>query len=154
MKALIVYDSMFENTATIARAIGGALSADVQHVRDANPSTAGALDLLVVGSPTHGGRATPAIDVYLKAIPNGALKHVRVAAFDTRIPAAERALPLRTLMGIIGYAAPKIARNLRSKGGELMAPPAGFFVDDKEGPLRPGEIERASAWLQQLVEVG
>ena len=152
MKALVVYDSVFENTAIVARAIAAGVSGEVQHVRDAVPGAASGLDLLIVGSPTHGGRATPAIDTYLKAIPSSALEHVRVAAFDTRIIATERAFPLRLLMNVIGYAAPKIAKALRAKGGELITPPAGFIVEDKEGPLRSGEAARASAWLKQFVE--
>ncbi|MDP9236190.1 MAG: hypothetical protein M3P30_02125 [Chloroflexota bacterium] len=98
MKALVVYDSVFENTAVVARAIAGALSGDVQYVRDADPLEAGGVGLLVVGSPTHGGRPTPAIEAYLKAIPSGSLKHVRVAVFDTRVAPTERAFPLRLLM--------------------------------------------------------
>jgi flavodoxin len=153
MKTLVVYDSVFGNTATIARAIGEALSGVVQPVRDAEPLEAHGVDRLVVGSPTHGGRPTPAIDSYLKAIPHDALKQVQVAAFDTRIPAKERGFLLRKLMGVIGYAAPKVAKTLRAKGGKLLAPPEGFIVDDKEGPLKPGEVERATSWLKQPVEV-
>jgi flavodoxin len=153
MKTLVVYDSVFDNTAIVARAIGAALAADVQNVRDAVPTAVNGLDLLVVGSPTHGGRPTPAIDAFLKAIPASALEHVRVAAFDTRISASERALPLRLLMNVIGYAGPKIAKALRAQGGELITSPAGFIVEDKEGPLRPGEEQRAKAWLEQFVKV-
>jgi hypothetical protein len=146
MKAIVVYDSVYENTAIIARAIGGALLADVRRVGEADPLALGDVEVLVVGSPTHGGRPTPAIEAYLKAIPAGALTHARVAAFDTRVPANERAIPLRILMRIIGYAAPRIARALQSKGGELVAGPEGFLVDGREGPLRAGERERAAAW--------
>jgi flavodoxin len=153
MKTLVVYDSAFGNTTAIARAIGDSLPGDVQHVRDADPRNARGVDLLVVGSPTHGGQPTPAIVAYLKAIEGGALNQVQVAAFDTRIPATERAFLLRMLMRAIGYAGPKIAKALRTKGGKLVAPAEGFLVDGKEGPLRPGEVERASAWLRQCIEV-
>jgi hypothetical protein len=45
-----------------------------------------------------------------------------------------------------GGAANGIARRLRHRGYEMVAPPAGFIVEDVEGPLRPGELERARAW--------
>jgi len=45
-----------------------------------------------------------------------------------------------------GYAAPRIAEQLEKAGGTLIAPAEGFFVVDKEGPLRDGELERAAAW--------
>ena len=48
---------------------------------------------------------------------------------------------------------PKIAKRLRAKGGTLSAPPEGFIVDGKEGPLRSQELERATAWLKELVAV-
>jgi len=55
MKALVVYDSVHGNTAQVARAIGEAIDAEVLHVGDANPASLEELDLLIVGSPTHGG---------------------------------------------------------------------------------------------------
>jgi hypothetical protein len=30
-------------------------------------------------------------------------------------------------------------------------PPEGFFVADTEGPLTAGELERAEAWVRQLI---
>jgi hypothetical protein len=53
-------------------------------------------------------------------------------------------------MGLIGYAAGRIASGLTSKGGRLIAKPEGFIVDGKEGPLKEGELERAAAWARSL----
>jgi hypothetical protein len=55
-------------------------------------------------------------------------------------------------MKIIGYAAPRIAGGLQAKGGRLAAPPEGFFVQEKEGPLKQGELERAASWAKSLAE--
>lgn len=30
-------------------------------------------------------------------------------------------------------------------------PPAGFFVNGKEGPLKEGELERAAEWARQIL---
>ncbi|NPV07981.1 MAG: flavodoxin family protein [Anaerolineae bacterium] len=155
MSTLVVYDSRFGNTEKIARAIGETLGAtDVVRVSNVKPEQLTGVDLLIVGSPTHGFRPTPATTDLLKAIPDNALQGVKVAAFDTRIDPSEvkgfGGLILRPLMSIFGYAAKPIANRLAAKGGELIAPPEGFIVLDREGPLRDGELERAAHWARRL----
>lgn len=150
MKTLIVYDSAYGHTEKIARAIAAAIApADevaVLRAGEANPSELVWIDLLIVGSPTQGGRPTPAIQDFLSKIPADALKHVRVTAFDTRIEAQEQGIGLRILMRFLGYAAGRIADSLQGKGGVLATPPEGFIVKGKEGPLKQGELERAAGW--------
>jgi flavodoxin I len=137
MRALIVYDSVHGNTEKVAQAIGDALAGEVRVYRpdEAGGAELNALDLLVVGSPTHGGRFTEAIQGWLDRIPAAALQGIRVAAFDTRFSTR--------LVRIFGYAAPRIADSLEKKGGTLLVPPAAFFVKGREGPLKEGELERA-----------
>ena len=146
MKALIVYDSAYGNTEKIARAIGGAITGEVKVLRpgEVNPSDLQSVDLLIVGSPTQGGRPTPAIQDFLNKIPEPAIKGVNVAAFDTRFSTK--------LVGIFGYAAGKIANSLKRKGGTLILSPEPFFVKGKEGPLKEGELERAATWAKRIVE--
>ncbi len=152
MKALVVYDSMFGNTEKIANAIGGALSGDVKILRvgDANPSDAESMDLVIVGSPTQGFRASEPIQAFIKSIPGSALKGIDAAAFDTRIAEGDVGSGLRLFMKIGGYAALRIAKSLKKKGGNLVAPSEGFFVKDKEGPLKEGELERAGRWAEKI----
>jgi flavodoxin len=95
-------------------------------------------DLLIVGSPTQGGRPTRAIQDFLSKIPANALKNVGVTSFDTRFSAK--------LAGIFGYAAGRIAGSLKRSGGTLIVSPEGFFVKGTEGPLAEGELERAASW--------
>jgi flavodoxin I len=137
MKALIVYDSTYGHTEKIAQAIGEAIGGQVLRVGEVNPADLNGFDLVVVGSPTHGGFPTPGIDGLLKALP--ALEGVKVAAFDTR-----------TVRTIFGYAAPRIARRLEKRAGKLAAPPEGFFVLGMEGPLKEDELERAAGWGRGL----
>jgi flavodoxin len=148
MKALIVYDSLYGNTEKIARAIAEAITppAEVKVLRasEASPSELASIDLLIVGSPTHGGRPMPAIQDLLNKVPKLSLKGIKVAAFDTRIPTK--------LVRMFGYAAGRIARNLKGKGGTLIAPPEGFFVTASKGPLKEGELERASGWAKGMLE--
>ena len=50
-----------------------------------------------------------------------------------------------------GYAADRIASSLTRKGFALTGTPEGFRVCGTEGPLQPGEIERAGAWAAALL---
>ena len=142
MKALVIYDSLYGNTEKIAKAIGGAISSEVKvlPVGQANPAELKSLDLLIVGSPTQGGRATKPIQAFLDKIPGTDLKGINVAAFDTRYASK--------WVRIFNYAAGRIADNLKDKGGNLVTPPEGFFVTGKEGPLKGEELERAAGWAK------
>jgi flavodoxin len=152
MKAYVIYDSTYGNTEKIAQAIGNGLTGEVkvQHFREVNPTELKKCDLLIFGSPVHGGRATPELDAFIKQIPANSLAGISVAAFDTRFEAEEQGVGLRILMSVIHYAAPRIAKALEKKGGILVAEPEGFIVENKEGPLKEGELERATKWATQL----
>jgi len=148
MKALIVYDSVYGNTEKIARAIAEAITPSgevkVLGVGEANPSELASIDLLIVGSPTHAGRPTPAVQDLLNKVPKLSLQGINVAAFDTRITTK--------LVRVFGYAAGRIAGNLKRKGGTLIASPVGFFVTGGKGPLKEGELERAAGWAKGFLE--
>ena len=145
MKALIVYDSVEGNTEKIARAMAESLAPN--EVKIARPAEASSLDLksfglLLAGSPTFGGRPTQPMQEFLSGIPDDGLKGVDVLAFDTRLKAA--------WVKVFGYAAPRIASALQEKGGKLLAPPAGFIVTGRNGPLQDGEEKRAADWVKQI----
>lgn len=144
MKVLVVYDSFYGNTEQIARAIGDAIAGEAKVVRvgEVSPSELESVDLLVVGSPTQGGRPTAAIRDVLNEVSKSGVKGVKVAAFDTRVPARWAA--------VFGYAAGRIAKALKGKGGTLVASPEGFFVEGTKGPLKDGELERAAAWARGI----
>ena len=38
----------------------------------------------------------------------------------------------------------------RKKAAYVVAEPEGFIVENKEGPLKEGELERATKWASQL----
>jgi flavodoxin I len=144
MKALVIYDSVYGNTEKIARVIGEAIAGEVRVLRagEANPSDLGSIDLLIVGAPTQGGRATPAVNQFLGRVAGTAVKGINVAAFDTRLS--------KRWVGVFGYAAGRIAKGLKKKGGSLVVPPEGFFVEGTKGPLQAGEPERAAAWAKGI----
>ena len=145
MKALVVYDSVYGNTEKIALAIGHALGDDVKviHAGEVNVRDMESIDLLVLGAPTQGGRATPPVREFLKELDATHVGNRNIAAFDTRIS--------KKWVGIFGYAAGRIARELQKLGGNLVVDPEGFFVQGTEGPLKEGETERAAEWARALL---
>ncbi|NIT61266.1 MAG: nitric oxide synthase [Aliifodinibius sp.] len=151
---LVVYDSYFGNTEKIAQEIGKTLGDDVPVKRpsDVQVKVLSELDYLIVGAPTRAFRPSDAIKDFLKNIPSGSLKGVRVAAFDTRIdPEDVGSTFLKIMVRLFGYAAEPIAKSLVKKGGELVGAPAGFVVLDSEGPLKEGELERSVEWGESLL---
>ena len=159
MRAIVVYDSFFNNTEQIARAIGDslghAMGVSVVRVSDVTPERLAGVDVLIVGSPTRAFRPTPAVTSFLKKIPGKSLKGVKVAAFDTGLAMGDIGSPIvRFFVKLFGYAAKPIADRLKRKGGELVVPPEGFFVAGTKGPLKEGELERAAEWGKRIAERG
>jgi flavodoxin I len=147
MKALVIYDSIYGNTEKIAQAVGDALNKEARVVRvgEAKPADLETLDLLVIGSPTQGGRPTKAVQDFLAQIPENSLKNVKVTSFDTRFSTR--------VVGIFGYAAGRILDALKTKNGQIAAFPQGFFVQGTKGPLKEGELVRAVSWAKGILEV-
>ncbi len=161
MKTLVVFESMWGNTEQVARAVAGGLeSAGPVEVLDVSaevPDDLTGIDLLVVGGPTHAfslsrqktrddavTRGAPAehagrgVREWLEALPEADLA---VATFDTRVEKV-RHLP--------GSAAKKAAKEVRRHHLGRIVDSESFYVDDMEGPLLDGELERAAAWGAQL----
>ena len=150
MNALVAYDSVYGNTEIVARAIAAALpgEVEVQRVEQVEVGELGRIDLLVIGSPTHGAMPTEAAQGLVDRIGSPPRQGARVATFDTRLT-----WPFLERWG--GFAAPKMAEALEGKGWKVAGEPGGFFVRGlKKGPLKKGEVERASAWAKALVGDG
>jgi flavodoxin len=146
MIALVVYDSVYGNTQKVAEAIGAAIGGDTRVVRPGQADLAGLgrIDLLVVGSPTLGGRPSQPVQDWLASIQETAVKDVKVATFDTRYEGR--------FVKVFGFAAEKIADALKTKGALPSVPGEGFIVKGKKGPLKDGELERASVWAKNLLK--
>ena len=164
MRIMVIYDSLYGNTAKIAQAISNEFSdihgaeEDVQlhTISEIEPGLLVGLDLLIVGSPTHKFRPSPTTSAFLKSLSKNALKGTKVAAFDTRFTEEEidsTGWFFSAMVGVFGFAAEPIANRLQKKGGELAIPAEGFYVDGFEGPLSEGELERAAEWARQILPV-
>lgn len=147
---VIVYDSVYGNTGKIAMAIAEGMSGHID-VKVVKADEAGgvylrSVSVLIVGSPTHGGRPTPNIQEFLEGVKDTDGEGTHFAAFDTRFSYRDQNIGLRFLMRMIGYAAEKIDDKLTGLGGSRLLNSEGFIVEDREGPLRKGELERAKKW--------
>ena len=156
MQALVIYDSVFDNTEKIAQSIATGLRTahETQCLRAGSVSVVQitSADIIVMGSPTRSFRSTPATHSMLDSIPSAALQGKKVAAFDTRLlMTGVKGLLFRKIIDKGGYAAPIIAFEMQSKAGALSLRAEGFFVKGEEGPLVDGELERASDWGRKLV---
>jgi hypothetical protein len=67
-----------------------------------------------------------------------------VATFDTRIKSG--------WARIFGFAAGRMAKDLEKKGATLVGSPEPFYVEGTEGPLKEGELERASSWAREILK--
>lgn len=156
MNSLVIYSSAYGNTAAIANTIRASLSkygsAEVADSRDLDFYELPNIDLVVVGSPTQGGRPTEAIEQVVQDLPPNLFHHALFGVFDTRLEAKEQNSGLRLLMKLIGYAAPKLAKAIEKRGGVLIAPPVGFVVHGKEGPIEDGELKLAARWAQGIAQ--
>ncbi len=162
-RALVIFESMFGNTRTIAEAVAEGLSSwfvtDLTEVSLAATRIAADVSLVVVGGPTHAfGLTRPRtrqdaatqIDEPLVS-PAGGVREwldaverprsgVGAAAFDTRIDKPR----------VPGSAARGAEKRLRRLGFRLVAPAESFYVTGTTGPLVPGEVERARQWAEQV----
>lgn len=163
MRALVVFESMFGNTATVAQAIADGLATRLDvglvNVAEAPVEVPADVDLLVVGGPTHafgmsrpstrrsaedqaGTTATPVTTGMREWLDAMTVSPATVGAtFDTRVHV--RWLP--------GSAARNAQRRLRRRHGvTLLAPPSTYWVEGTPGPLTDGERQRAFRWGTHL----
>lgn len=153
MNVTIVYDSVFGNTAAIAKAVADELSHAHQvrllTVAEAKDAGVGTADLLIVGSPTRGFRPTPAMAEFVAGLPDAGGR--RAAAFDTRIALETiHPAPLRWVVDAGGYAAQRLGNELERRGYAVDTTTGAFLVSGTEGPLQAGEVDRARAWAAAL----
>lgn len=148
---MLIYDSGHGSTKKVAETIAKVLDIPAKKLNDTDTFDVEGLDLLIVGSPTYGGRPTPRVKEFLECLEYDELDDTQVASFDTRFDKHKHGIMLWLLMSAIHFAAPRIAKELTASGGHLILSPEGFIVDNSEGPLHDGELERAKEWAQEIL---
>lgn len=152
MKTLVIYDSLYGNTEKVAKAIASTIKrSKILNIGNVKTKELNSCDLLIVGSSTHGGRASQSMQNFLNSVPANLLNGIKFATFDTRFSFDDHGLGLKLVMKILNFAAPRIADTLKRKGGVEVTSPLGFIVEGKEGPLKKGELEKAIAWSKHLL---
>ena len=162
MKAIVVYESHWGNTAAVARAIAEGIGSEARALSTAEATSEAVVgaDLIVAGAPLLGfslptesmlkglasgaGRdptppdlSHPSMRSWIDALPSG---NARAAAFETRIWWSP------------GSAAKAILGKLEAAGYRPAAKAQRFVVQGKYGPLRQGELEKARAWGAELAQ--
>ena len=158
MRAVVVYESLWGNTAAIARAIAEGIGegAVALSTSEATPERVEGATLVVAGAPVLAfslptdemresirkqpqgpppDLSSPSLRSWLDALPSGS---GRGAAFETRI----RWSP--------GGATKTILAGLARAGYRTEGPGERFIVAGRQGPLKEGEVERAKAWGKSL----
>jgi flavodoxin len=163
MKAVVVYESLWGNTAAVARAIAEGIGPDARAVTtdEASAELVQDADLLVAGAPVLGFNlandsmresivrteadaptppdlAHPSMRSWLESLPPG---DVPSAAFETRIWWSPR--------GATGA----IEDRLEQAGYRPVTKAKKFVVEGKYGPLRHGELQRAREWGRTLARM-
>jgi flavodoxin len=141
MKTLIVCDSNFGNTKLVALEIAKSIGdgAKVISTKDFRESDLKDVDLLVFGSPITGWRPTETTLTVLDGLKGKLKKDLKFATFDTRVK-----------LFIHGDAKEKMAEMLRAAGGKRIFESQAFYVKGKQGPLFPGELEKAAKWAKLI----
>jgi len=163
MKAIVVYESLWGNTAAIARAIAEGIGPEAQALSTAEATAAvtADADLIVAGAPVIAFRlpsdmtrksisadqkhaqnppnlSHPSMRSWLDALPKG---KGRAAAFETRIWWS----PGGSTSGIV--------KGLERAGYRSVTKRQRFIVKGTYGPLRDGELERARGWGGELAKL-
>ncbi len=154
MKTLLVYDSLYGNTKQIAETVRDAIGKkDVKFLKadSASKSDLDGVDFLIVGSPVHGGMPSQKMKKFLNILAGSKIRLKYGAAFDTGVPTEGQKPFGKFIITLFGYAAKYMANRLRRRGAEILGAET-FFVLDKEGPLKNGELERATRWARDIMK--
>jgi hypothetical protein len=163
MKAIVVYESYWGNTASVARAIAEGIGPGARALTttEAKGEALAGIGLIVAGSPiiafslptdkmrndmaakqdkkapSPPDLSHPSMRSWLESLPKGS---GRAAAFETGFKLSP------------GGAAGTILKMLKGLGYEPVAKKQRFLVMTSYGPMRDGELDRAKAWGAELAK--
>ena len=158
MKAIVVYETHWGNTAAVARAIAEGIGEGTPALttHEATEAVLEGIDLIVAGAPVMAFRLPtdavlermahdeknadadlthPSMRAWLDLLPRG---RGRGAAFETR------------LWWSLGGATGAIEKGLEAAGYRPFTKSRKFVVTGAQGPLREGELDEARAWGTEL----
>jgi len=147
MRGIVVYDTSYGNTKTIAETIAETLKesgieVDLFYMKDVKKLSAKDYNFLVVGSPTRFGTMSFAIRGFLGKVKSEEWLNKPFAAFDTENP--------ENIEKKEYSAAEKIAAKLKDKKMNQLLPVLKALVFGQKGPLKEGEIDRTKDYAREL----
>jgi hypothetical protein len=159
MKAIVVYESHWGNTASIAKAIADGFGPEAQVLTtdEASRATVAEADLVIAGAPvmafslpTDKMLATLADDAKAPMPPD--LSHISMRAWLEDLPPGHgRSAEFETgVRWSPGGATGAIANKLERAGFTQLAKSRRFVVTGTYGPLRDGELALAQQWGTEL----
>ena len=159
MKVIVVYESHWGNTASVARAIaeGFGPEAQVLTTDEASPGAVADADLIIAGAPVMAFSlpsdrmlATIAGDAKAPSPPD--LSHPSMRSWLDSLPAGRgRSAQFETgLRWSPGGATGAIGHKLEGAGFKRLGKSRRFVVNGSYGPLREGELRRARQWGSEL----
>jgi menaquinone-dependent protoporphyrinogen IX oxidase len=152
VKGIVVYDTSYGNTKTVAETIvetlkESGIEVDLFRVKDLKKLSAKDYDFLVLGSPTRFGTMSFAVRGFLGRLKGEEWMNKPFAAFDTENPEnIERARIGKKEWS----AAEKIAERFRDNKMNQLLPVLKAAVLGQKGPLKEGEIERIRDYAKEL----
>lgn len=163
MKAIVVYESYWGNTATVARAIAEGLGSGARALSTAEAAgdVVEGVGLIVAGSPiiafrlpTEKARSDMAAKPDKKAPSPPDMSHPSMRSWIEGLPnGSGRAASFETGFKLSpGGAAGTILTLLEAKGFGPAAKKQRFLVKGMYGPMKEGELERAKAWGAELAK--
>jgi menaquinone-dependent protoporphyrinogen IX oxidase len=152
MKGIVIFDTSYGNTRTIAEAISeelkeSGIEVTAVYVKDAKKLSAKDHDFLILGSPTKFSTMSFTVKGFIGKVKSEEWMNKPFAAFDTENPENIESARKENKEW---SAAEKIAAVLREKQMNQLLPVLKAVVLGWKGPLQEGEIKRAKEYARRL----
>ena len=162
MKALVVYESLYGNTADVAAAIASGIGpgATAVDTDQATPAALADADLVVAGAPLMALRLpteamrTSAVESDAPNVRPADVSHPSMRTWLANLQPGSGAFAAfeTKLRWSPGGATGAIENGLERVGYHRVARGQKFYVEGRYGPLRIGELERALRWGREIAE--
>ncbi len=146
-KALVLYDSKYGNTKTVAEKIAesintkGDFETNVSHLEGFDVKKMEGYDLVLIGSPNHFGRDSKKTKKFITSLGDVNLSGKKFAFFDTCLKRQE------------GKATGKMEKRIQSVAPDVqvISPGLSILVGGTKGPITEGEIVKCDEFADRIV---
>ena len=139
-KALIVYDSLFGNTKSVAEYLAkgiqeSGIEVDCKHIDDIQLKQITEYDLLSIGGPTHMINVSKSMKAFLDRLSTINLRGKSGFSFDTRVVSRMNS---RKWFLLENSAAKRIESRMKKMKMSIIRRRESAIVEGREGPLESG----------------